>query len=379
MTHALIIGGGIAGPVTAMALGKAGITATVYEAYAGGADDIGAFLMIMHNGFDALGAIDAQHAVVANSFSTTMNASFEPDGTALPVRPIGTQRTTFASPRTLKRADLYRALHDELARRGGTIEHGKRLVRATTDPSGSVVAFFDDGSTAEGDLLVGADGIRSTVRRVIDPSAPSPRFVGLHVIFGYTEDRSLPVAHDAMRMLRGERATLGHTTSPGGEHFWYTRLPGEEMSHAEATTMTASAWRQVALDFFMRDGNVLAADVVGATGDDVRGHGVYDLPPTPMWHRSSMVLVGDAVHAASPAAAQGASMAMEDAVVLAKCLRDLPDLNEAFAAYELLRRERTERLVAYSRGDIRTPTGDWLYSHSIDWNESVRLVAQEGT
>ncbi|EWM15265.1 FAD-dependent monooxygenase [Kutzneria sp. 744] len=379
MTHALIIGGGIAGPVTAMALGKAGMTATVYEAYASGADDIGAFMMIMHNGFDALGALDAQHAVVANSFSTTKNASFEPDGTPLPVRPIGTQRTTFASPRTLKRADLYRALHDELARRGGIIEHGKRFVHTTTDPSGTVVAHFADGSTAEGDLLVGADGIRSTVRRIVDPSSPSPRFVGLNVIFGYTEDRSLPFADDVMRMLRGKRATLGHTTSPEGEHFWYTRLPGEEMSQAEAAAMTASEWRQLALDFFVSDGNVLAADVVSATDDAVLGRGVYDMPPMPTWHRSSVVLVGDAAHAASPAAAQGASMAMEDSVVLAKCLRDLPDLDQAFAAYELVRRERAERLVAYSRGDIRTPNGDWLYSHSIDWEEPVRRVAQERT
>ena len=63
-----------------------------------------------------------------------------------------------------------------------------------------------------------------------------------------------------------------------------------------------------------------------------------------------MVIVGDAAHATSPSSGQGASMAIEDAVVLAKCLRDLPDVSRAFAAYEQLRRERVERVVAQERG-----------------------------
>src|SRR4051794_38046203 len=68
MTHALIIGGGIAGTVTAMALRKAGIDSTVYEAYRTGADDIGAFLTIMSNGLDALRAVDADGTLEDNSF-----------------------------------------------------------------------------------------------------------------------------------------------------------------------------------------------------------------------------------------------------------------------------------------------------------------------
>lgn len=61
-----------------------------------------------------------------------------------------------------------------------------------------------------------------------------------------------------------------------------------------------------------------------------------------------MVVVGDAAHAAAPNAAQGASMAIEDSVVLAKCLRELPDAEGAFTAYERLRRERAEAIVAHS-------------------------------
>ena len=71
-----------------------------------------------------------------------------------------------------------------------------------------------------------------------------------------------------------------------------------------------------------------------------------DIATIPTWHRGPGVLVGDAANATSPNAGQGASLAMEDALVLAKCLRDLPDTGQAPAADELLRRQRAEQVVA---------------------------------
>jgi FAD-dependent urate hydroxylase len=124
---------------------------------------------------------------------------------------------------------------------------------------------------------------------------------------------------------------------------------------------------------------------------------VHDLATIPTWHRGPAVLVGDAAHATSPNAGQGASLAMEDALVLAKCLRDLPDTEQALAAYERLRRQRAEQVVAYSHRigrskTISNPVGvwvrdlvmpfalrrfanpeahAWIYTHHIDWNDKV--------
>jgi 2-polyprenyl-6-methoxyphenol hydroxylase-like FAD-dependent oxidoreductase len=93
-----------------------------------------------------------------------------------------------------------------------------------------------------------------------------------------------------------------------------------------------------------------------------------------------MVVIGDAAHAATPNAGQGASMAIEDGITLAKCLRDLPDTTQAFAAYEALRRERVERLVAASaelaaavvaRTRPQPQPTDWLYENPIDWDTST--------
>src|SRR4029453_6446595 len=70
------------------------------------------------------------------------------------------------------------------------------------------------------------------------------------------------------------------------------------------------------------------------------------MPPLPRWHSGRMVLVGDAAHAPSPSSGQGASLAAESAIELARCLRDLPDVESAFTAYERLRRARVERVAA---------------------------------
>lgn len=91
-----------------------------------------------------------------------------------------------------------------------------------------------------------------------------------------------------------------------------------------------------------------AADIVRATGDEIVASNAYDIASTPVWSQGPLIVLGDAAHAAAPNAAQGASMAIEDSVVLAKCLRDLGTPSEAFAEFERLRRERVEAVVERS-------------------------------
>ncbi|GGM41227.1 FAD-dependent oxidoreductase [Longimycelium tulufanense] len=394
MTHALIIGGGIAGPATAMALAKAGMDATIYEAYPTGADDIGAFLSIMANGLDALRAIEAEQPVVDNSFAGDSVISCNASGARLDERSLVKETAVGPrGPRTLTRAGLYRVLHTEAGRRGITIEHGKRLTDAVVGSNGRVVASFADGSQAEGDLLIGADGIHSATRAIIDPEAPRPRYTGVNVAYGYTDERWVASATNSYHMIYGNRAFFGYTTAPDGQTWWFARIQGEELSKNDIAVTPSAQWRQWTLGFFTEDGTP-AADIVRATGENIFVNSTYDIPSTPTWYTPSMVLVGDAAHAASPAAGQGASMALEDSVVLAKCLRDIPDRAQAFATYEKLRRGRVERLVAASAEQAATATRDgvkrilsdvgqrtkqgkpsekrsWLYDHQIDWDTPV--------
>lgn len=363
MTKALIIGGGIAGAVTAMALQKAGITPVIYEAYDTGADDIGAFLTIMRNGMNALHAVEAHQPVIDAGFPATDVEYLDGSGTRITLNPMR------GGAQTLKRAALYRVLHDEATRRGITLHHGKRLVSAST-VDGVVRAQFKDGTTTEGDLLVGADGIHSATRAIIDPEAPAPRSTGLTIAYGYTKAASFQQSADAYRMIAGNRAFFGYTTAPDGETWWFSRAPELDLS---------TATKQNFIDL-LADDKTPAAEIVRST-DDLFITNAYDVPETRYWHNDSMVLVGDAAHAASPAAGQGASMALEDSVILGQCLRDIADRRAAFEKYTGIRRSRVERLVAESAALSTNPNRrvaapgpqdrHWLYDHEIDWDERI--------
>lgn len=400
MTRALIIGGGIAGPVAAMALRRAGIDAIVHEAYPGGADHLGAFLVLFANGLAALRAIDAERPVRERSFPADTVEFIDDTGEPLGAQPIAGSWDPGLSPRTVQRSVLYRTLHDEAARRGVRVVYGKRLVDATTGPRGTVVAYFADGSRAEGDLLIGADGIHSATRGVLDPQAPPPRYTGYASVCGRTRATVHPAPPRTYRMIFGKRAFFGCTTSPDGTTHWFANIRGPELPRPELTAATPDRWRRHAAEALAGD-RTPAAAIVAATGDAVIGMNTYDMPTTPVWHDRHTVLVGDAVHATAPNAAQGASIAIEDGVVLARCLRDLPGPEPAFRAYERLRRERVERVVALSAGlagrarpgpgeehgtegpeavggeaagpAARDPegTGDWLHGYRVDWDAPV--------
>ncbi|MEV7045194.1 NAD(P)/FAD-dependent oxidoreductase [Amycolatopsis sp. NPDC051061] len=363
----LVAGGGISGTVTAMAAKLAGHDPVVFEAYPAGGDDIGAFLTLMHNGMDALRAIGADRPVIDASFAAYGVELVASNGETVGRREFDTEGVD--NPRTLTRATLYRVLQDEAARRGVPIERGNRLVSAKPGPDG-VTAEFADGTTDTGDILVGADGLRSVVRRLIDPAAGEPRYTGLTVVWGYTRAAGLPSAPGIYRMVRGSKAAFGFTTDPDGATFWFARIPDPERSREEIAAVTPAGWREFAHAAFAGE-PLPCAEIIAATGDELFGGHSYDVPETRVWSIPEMVLVGDAAHAASPAAAQGASMAMEDGVILARCIRDLPDSKAAFAAYEGLRRERVEKLVKSSAGgDVGEKPG-WLYAHHIDWDATI--------
>jgi FAD-dependent urate hydroxylase len=393
---ALIVGGGIAGPAAAMALRRAGIEAVVYEAYVGGADAAGAFLTFASNGMDALRAIDAHRLVLSAGFPTPRMSIQSGTGKHLGDVPTGGTLPDGTVSQTLKRADLYRALRDEAVRRGVRVEYGKRLLDAEVTPDGGVVARFEDGTEAEGDLLVGADGIHSRTRRIIDPSAPGARYIPVLNIGGYARGVSVRAEPGTFRMVFGKRAFFGYAVHPSGEVWWFANPPrADEPTSAELAAIGTERWREMLTDLFAEDATP-AAEIVQATPGRLTGWATHDFPSVPTWHRGPMIVIGDAAHAAAPSSGQGASMAVEDAVVLARCLRDLPDTGRAFAAYERLRRGRVERIVAHgartSNSKAAGPVGRalrdlmlpvilkrvagggslaWMHDHHIDWDEKV--------
>ena len=342
MKTALVIGAGVAGPVVAMALQKAGIHAEVFEGHPTGADDVGAWLTLQANGIDALRAVDAHRLVARLGYPTRSMRFLNGKGKVLgrmsngPVLPDGT------GSQMLRRSDLYAGLRDEAEARGASVRYGKRLVEARSD-GGRVEATFADRTTAEGDLLIGCDGIRSRVREIIDPDAAPVRYVPVLNIGGFIPDFPLDTPVDEFQMMFGTRCFFGWTAAPDGSAGWFANPPHpREPAPGELEAMTDADWRAWLLDLLGHDRGPMR-ELIAADPGPLRGWATYDMPRVRRWHRDNMIVIGDAAHATSPAAGQGAAMALEDAVVLAQCLRDVPDV--AFPTFEGLRRERVERVV----------------------------------
>jgi FAD-dependent urate hydroxylase len=384
--RALVVGGGVAGPVVAMALQRAGVAATVHEAHPAPAGDVGAWLGVQVNGLDALSAIDAAQPVLDVGFPTPVIEFRSGTGRRLGELSTGLDGTVGVS---VQRSELYRALHAEALRRGIEVRYGSRLTGARSTPDGVAVTFAD-GTTGSADLLVGADGVRSTVRSLLDPGAAAPRFVPVLNTAGYAEHTPAGAQVGRMTMVMGRRSFFGWLPAPDGRTWWFANPPAPREPTAEEVAGTSDAqWRAVLHDLHADDRSP-AADLVDATPHELRGWTTYDVPAVRRWHDGrSTVLVGDAAHATSPAAGQGSSLALEDAVVLARCLRDLP-VPEALAVYERARRARTERVVAQgfrvssdksppAVGRVvrdlvmplvlrRTDPQAWVRDHHVDWD-----------
>jgi 2-polyprenyl-6-methoxyphenol hydroxylase-like FAD-dependent oxidoreductase len=392
MTHVqrvLVVGGGIAGPVTAMALQRAGIEASVHEAYASAADGVGGMLGLSPNGLDALTAIDLDGPVrqVAQPVTAMLVQSC-----------TGKQLAQFADPtgkpimHVVWRADLYRALYDEARRRGITIEHSHRFMDAR-DGGAGITARFTDGSTANTDVLIGADGSRSTVRTMIDPSAPSPRYTGLLGLGGMATGAGVDSTNANYYMIFGKKAFFGYEVSDAGQVSWFANLPHrDQLTLAQAREVSSGEWLRVLGDAFAADRTPAAAIIAATSPENLMVVGGLEIMPTAaVWSRGRSVIVGDAAHVPSPSSGQGASLAIEGAIELARCLRDLP-YTQAFAAYENLRRDRVTRIIKLAArtnshkaaGPIARRVRDvimpiamkmakpektaWQYNHHIDWD-----------
>jgi 2-polyprenyl-6-methoxyphenol hydroxylase-like FAD-dependent oxidoreductase len=338
--RAAIIGGGIAGPVTALALRKAGIEATVYESYPNMADGLGGTIALAPNGLAALAIVGAADQVREVA-----------DPACRQVMSINGKRVTLPSVpgaeplQVVRRSDLYKILQSRASAEGVGIVHDKKLIDVRAGAA-TATALFADGSEVTADVLIGADGIQSTVRRLIDPDAPEPRYTGMLAFEGLAR-AEVPEEPGTMTFAFGQRGYYLYWPAQGGGTTFGVNLPyPRPLTIREARDVPAAQWLSTLRDVYGDDDP--GGDLVRSlTPDDLQVNGaLYIMPPVPRWHRDRMVLVGDAVHAPSNSSGQGASLAIESSVELARCLRDIPDVPRAFATYERLRRARVEAVAA---------------------------------
>src|SRR6266700_7299732 len=389
---ALISGCGVAGPVVALFLQRAGIEAEIYETRASSTDYGDNFLNMACNGLDVLGTPGLDEQVSSQGSPIPRMMSWSGNGKPLGEVRNGARAEVGAPSSNLLRSRLHQVLREEAAERRIKIAFDKKLADLESGAQG-VVATFADGSA----LLVGCDGIHSRARCLVNPDAPVPHYTGLIGTGGFAPHSSFAPTPDTMHFVFGKRAFFGYRISASGELYWFANvLQREPPSRGELDMIASEEWQERLLDLFRED-MPRVSEMIRATESTIIGYPFYDIPTQPVWHKGRVVLVGDAIHAVSPSAGQGASLAVEDAIVLAKCLRDIPDHALAFATYERLRRARVERMVQHGRNagqgkvmtnpigvwfrDLSMPlifkllansaAGNWIYSYKVDWDEPV--------
>ncbi len=303
--------------------------------------EIGAGLMIWPNGARSLKSLDVTiDALIVRHFSIC-----DWRGRRLSDYPLESISERFGfDPCFVHRADLQAAL---ASRFGTSAVHLRAEVSGFRQDGESVEIVFQDGTTAAGDLLVGADGIRSPVRRQLLADG-DPTYLGSTIWRGIVQgDGVLAEPESGINwvgrgaeflafQLRGDRIYwAGVTKEPRGEH------AGTGGHKADLLTRFGT-WAKPVPKL------IASTDEAAILRNDM-----YDRPPARRWSGGPVVLVGDAAHPMTPNAGQGACQALEDGVALGACLKDSRDLVSAFDLYERLRLRRANRVVAMSRQATR--------------------------
>ncbi|MFP4439978.1 MAG: FAD-dependent monooxygenase [Chloroflexaceae bacterium] len=332
----LIIGGGIGGLAAAIALQQIGLAVTVFERTPE-LREVGAGLSLWPNAvksLDKLGLGGPLRAMGVPNGSAGIRAW---DGTPLVQLSASTLEQTFGAPTiVVHRADLQTLLRKALV--PDTLRLGWECTGLRQDAEG-VTARFADGQAVRGDLLIGADGIRSITRTQILGEQPL-RYAG------YTAWRGVAhFAHD--QLLLGE--TWGRGTRFGIAPLNQERVYWFATRNAPAGSAAAPAGHKAELLRHFRGWHDPIPAVIAATDTAaILPNDIYDLQPLKRWGHGRVTLLGDVAHAMTPNLGQGACQALEDAVALAAGLRTASHGSAGLRAYEARRISRANAIVRQS-------------------------------
>jgi 2-polyprenyl-6-methoxyphenol hydroxylase-like FAD-dependent oxidoreductase len=330
-TNIAIIGGGIGGVAAAVALHQAGIDAIVYER-APELREVGAGMMLWPNATRVLRDLGLLENVLAHSGPNTHFLVRASGGKLLMDIALG----QFDVPAVcMRRADLLSvllaALPPDRIRLGcelDRLEQGKNNVRL----------HFKGGLAAEHDAAIGADGIRSRVRSELF-GASEPIYRGYTVWRGVARYDGHAIRPGSNSETWGAGKRFGILNTGHGTFTWYAA------ANVPADHVDATAGRKAELQQMFAEWHEPIQDLIRATPEnEILKNGAYDLAPLPHWGHGLVTMLGDAAHPCTPNLGQGGCMALEDALVLAKCSANGPSLPAAFRRYEALRGRRTKHI-----------------------------------
>lgn len=267
---------------------------------------------------------------------------------------------------TVHRGDLSALQMDTMT--PGTVQFNKRLTRLE-DNGSDVYLEFQDGTSARAAIVIGADGINSRVRETL-LGAEKPHYsgwVGHRAMISGDKLKKFDLTfEDCVKWWGPDRHMMVYyTTSRHDEYYYVTGVPHAAWEFDGAFVQSS---REEMSEAFTGYHPVISA-LIEAT-DEVTKWPLFNRNPLPLWSQGRMVMLGDACHPMKPHMAQGAAMAIEDAAMLARCLKETGagDYATAFRLYEASRRERATRVQTVSNANTFLLTQEdpsWVYGYDV--------------
>jgi 2-polyprenyl-6-methoxyphenol hydroxylase-like FAD-dependent oxidoreductase len=337
---ALIVGAGIGGLSAAIALRRAGWDVRVFER-SPAPRELGFGVGLAPNAIGALVALGIGDVVVARGFEPTRAEVRRPDGMVL--RRVDLPRGLLGGPFVVAlRPALHGALFDAVG--ADAIRAGAEATRFTT-AGDRVTLHFADGQRTDGDVLIGADGVGSMMRRQLHPDEPPPRSSRILAVRG---------AVDGMLHHFGGREAV-YYLGPGIESafirasetgmYWFLSMARELVPPGLSDPAAVTAHVAQRFDAAFR--------AVTTATTELRIDELVDRDPLPFWGTGRITLLGDAAHPMLPHTGQGAAQAIVDAVALGRRLTGDPDIGASLRAYERERQPKTSALVRQGRRTAR--------------------------
>jgi len=364
------------GLTAAATLRQAGFKVEVYE-QANRFARVGAGIQMMPNAMKVLRAIGVEPRLRRAAFQPYSHLNREWD-TGEVLRELPMPESLFGAPYLcMHRAEMHEALVDALP--AEILHLGKKLV-GLEQHGGQVILRFADGSRAKADAVIGADGVHSVVREIIiGPDIPIHKGrIAYRAVFPSALLNGFDIGPSRTKWWGIDRhIVIYYTTADRSELYFVTSVP------EPAEWLTPESWsakgevqelRRVYEGFHYDVRAVLEAC------PDCHKWAILEREPLACWSDGPVTLLGDACHPMTPYMAQGAATAIEDAAIVARCLKEVEgeDIEGAFARYESHRKPRTSLIQAISSANTWMKGGDgdtsWLYGYNA-WE--VELTAGE--